>query len=120
MFHAICYMNDNMSKVIELTSETFESEVLKSDLPILVDFWAPWCGPCRMMAPVLDELADELEGKIKIAKLDVENPAHQALAQKYQIQSIPNMKIFKEGNVIREIIGFSEKGKLKGEIEVLL
>jgi thioredoxin 1 len=109
-----------MSKVIELTNETFENEVLKSDALVVVDFWAPWCGPCKMMAPVLDELAEEFGEKVKIAKLDVENPAHQALAAKYQIQSIPNIKVFKNGNVIREIVGFNPKEKLRGEIEVLL
>lgn len=109
-----------MSKVIELTSSTFEGEVLKSDIPVLVDFWAPWCGPCRMMAPVLDELSEEMAGKIKITKLDVDNHEHQQLAMKYQIQSIPNMKIFKNGQVIREIIGFNPKERLKEEIEVLL
>ena len=109
-----------MSKVIELTSSAFENEVLKSDIPVLVDFWAPWCGPCRMMAPVLDELSEEMAGKIKITKLDVDNPDHQQLAMKYQIQSIPNMKIFKNGQVIREIIGFNPKERLKEEIEVLL
>ncbi|EKE18769.1 MAG: hypothetical protein ACD_9C00243G0002 [uncultured bacterium] len=109
-----------MSKVIELTNETFENEVLKSEVLVVVDFWAPWCGPCKMMAPVLDELAQEFGETVKIAKLDVENPAHQALAMQYQIQSIPNIKVFKKGRVIREIIGFNPKEKLKGEIEVLL
>lgn len=109
-----------MSNVIELTSETFENEVLKSETLVVVDFWAPWCGPCKMMAPVLDELAKEFGETVKIAKLDVENPAHQALAMQYQIQSIPNIKVFKKGQIIREIIGFNQKEKLKGEIEVLL
>jgi len=106
-----------MAKALELTHETFQSEVLKSDIPVLVDFWAPWCAPCRMMAPILDELSGELEGKVKIAKLDVENPNHQMLAAQYGIQSIPNMKLFRGGEMIQDFIGLRSKEQLKGEIE---
>ncbi len=95
-----------MSKVINLTNETFEKEVLQSELPVLVDFWAPWCGPCQMMAPVLDELSEIFADKLKIAKLDVEVPSHNNLAAQYQIQSIPNMKLFKKGAVVKDFIGF--------------
>lgn len=109
-----------MSKIFELTSENFEKEVLQSSLPVLVDFWAPWCAPCRMMTPVLEELSDELAGKIKIVKMDVGNNVNQELAARYEIQSIPNMQIFKDGDVIRTLIGFHEKNTLKEEIEVLL
>lgn len=105
-----------MSKVIDLTDQTFEAEVLRSEIPILVDFWAPWCGPCQMMAPVLDQLSEELDGKIRIAKLDVENPAHQALATQYQIQSIPSMKLFKNGEIAKEFVGFRDKDSLIGDL----
>jgi thioredoxin 1 len=105
-----------MSKTIELTSENFGKEVLKSDVPILVDFWAPWCGPCLMMAPALDELSEELDGKLKIGKVDTEIPQNQALAMTYRIQSIPNMKLFKNGKVIKEFIGLRPKEVLKKEL----
>ncbi len=109
-----------MSKVIEITSSNFEQEVLKSDLPVLVDFWAPWCQPCLMMAPVLDELSEELDGKIKIGKLNTELPEHQNLAMEYQIQSIPNMKVFKDGKVAHEFIGMRPKEMMKQELENIL
>jgi len=106
-----------MSKIIELTNETFDKEVLQSDIPVLVDFWAPWCQPCLMMAPALNELAKELEGKIKIVKLNTEISSHQQLAIQYEIRSIPNMKLFRDGKVIKEFIGLRSKEILKAEIE---
>ncbi|MFA6106903.1 MAG: thioredoxin [Patescibacteria group bacterium] len=106
-----------MSQAIELTKENFQSEVIKSDIPVLVDFWAPWCGPCRMMAPVLDELSGRMAGKVKIAKLNVEDPGHQDLAMEYSIQSIPNMKLFKGGKVIKDFVGFRPMEVLEPELE---
>lgn len=105
-----------MSKAIELTHQTFEKEVLKSTIPVLVDFWAPWCRPCQMMAPVLDALAEELDGKVKIAKVNTEIPEHMPLAMEYQIQSIPNMKLFKNGVEVKEFIGMRPKEMLKAEL----
>jgi thioredoxin 1 len=109
------------SKVLNLNGESeFTKEVRQSDLPVLVDFWAPWCMPCRMMAPTLDELSELMDGKLKIAKIDTEIPENQNLAMEYQIQSIPNMKLFKGGKVIGEFIGLRNLEMLKGEIENLL
>ncbi len=109
-----------MSQVLELTKDNFEAEVLKSEIPVLVDFWAPWCMPCRMMAPILDELAVELAGKVKIAKVDTENQSNTELAMNYQIQSIPNLKLFKNGVVIGEFVGMKNKETLKGDLDSLL
>lgn len=109
-----------MNKVITLTSENFTNEVIKSGQPVLVDFWAPWCGPCRMMAPVLDELALEFDGQLTIAKLDVENPAHQSLAMQYQIQSIPSLKLFKGGRVVADYVGFRDKNSFAKDLKTVL
>lgn len=109
-----------MSQALELDKTNFTAEVMSSELPVLVDFWAPWCMPCQMMAPVLDELAKELAGKVKIAKVNTEDGSNQELAIEYQIQSIPNMKVFKGGKVIGEIIGLRDKESLKNEIEGLI
>jgi thioredoxin 1 len=109
-----------MSNAIALKKDTFSQEVLESDLPVLVDFWAPWCMPCRMMAPILDELTGELSGKVKIAKVDTEDGENSSLAMEYRIQSIPNMKLFKGGKVIAEFIGLRDKESLKQEIEEAL
>lgn len=109
-----------MSKAVELTQDNFKTEVLDSVSPVLVDFWATWCVPCQMMAPVLDSLAEEMSGSLKIAKLDTEAATSGNLAEEYQIQSIPNMKLFKGGKVIGEFVGLRNKETLKGEIENLL
>jgi thioredoxin 1 len=109
-----------MSQALDVTKDTFDSEVLKSELPVLVDFWAPWCMPCRMMAPTLDELSVELAGKIKIVKVNTEDGVNQDLAIKYEIQSIPNMKLFKGGEVIGEFIGLRNKETLRADIDALL
>ncbi len=109
-----------MGKPIELTDKNFEQEVLKSEIPVLVDFWAPWCQPCLMMAPALEELAEEMEGRLKIGKIDTDLPEHQALAAQYQIQSIPNMKLFKDGELVKEFIGLRDKETFKGELEAEL
>ena len=109
-----------MSKVIELKKEEFAGQVLQSELPVLVDFWAPWCMPCRMMAPTLDAISEDMAGKLKVAKVNTEDGSNQDLAIQYQIQSIPNMKLFKGGKIIAEFIGLRDKETLKGEISAFI
>jgi thioredoxin 1 len=109
-----------MSNVLELKKADFPGQVLQSDQPVLVDFWAPWCMPCRMMAPTLDELSVDLAGKLKIAKVNTEDGDNQDLAAEYQIQSIPNMKLFKGGKVVAEFIGLRNKETLQGELAAWL
>lgn len=109
-----------MSQALDVNKNNFETEVLKSEIPVLVDFWAPWCAPCRMMAPILDDLAIELAGKIKIVKLNTEEADNQDLAIKYEIQSIPNMKLFKNGEVVGEFIGMRSKDSLKADLTASL
>ena len=95
---------------IEFTDANFEEEVLKSELPVLIDFWAVWCGPCKMIAPSIDQLANEYEGKAKIGKVDVDN--NQQIATKYGIRSIPTLLIFKDGKMVDQIVGALPKPKI--------
>ncbi len=110
-----------MSNPINVSGQdNFKVEVLDSKLPVLVDFWAPWCGPCQMMVPVLDQLAVELEGKVKIVKVDTEDSNNQRLAIDFEIQSIPNMKLFKDGKVIKDFVGFRPKEMLLQDLNQLI
>jgi thioredoxin 1 len=104
--------------IVTLTSQNFESEVLNSATPVLVDFWAEWCGPCKQIGPVLNELADEFTGKAKIAKLNIEEGANQQLAANYRVQSIPMFLVFKGGQVIAQHVGIAGgKAKIKSLLE---
>ena len=96
--------------VIEITEENFEAEVLKSDVPVLVDFWAVWCGPCQMQGPVIDELAEELAG-VKFGKLNVDQ--NMSLAQKYRVMNIPTLLVFRNGEVAANAVGLQNKEGIK-------
>ena len=104
--------------VVHLAAANWDAEVTKSKTPVLVDFWAEWCGPCKMIAPVLDELAGELSGKIKIAKVNVEES--QDLAAKFHIHSIPTLLVFKAGVVQEQIVGAPRKADLKSKLNAYL
>jgi len=107
-----------MGKVTEVGDNNFEAEVLKSTVPVLVDFWAPWCGPCKAIAPIVEEIAGEYEGKLKVTKLNVDD--HPATASRYGIRGIPNLIILKRGAVKEQIIGAVAKSKLVSAIEKAL
>ncbi|OGO45337.1 MAG: thioredoxin [Chloroflexi bacterium RBG_16_64_32] len=107
-----------MSKPADVTDATFDTEVLKSDRPVLVDFWAPWCGPCRMVAPLVEELADEYDGKVKFLKLNTDESVN--TAAKYGIRSIPTLLMFKGGEAVDQVIGFRPKGDLKRVLDKAL
>jgi thioredoxin 1 len=101
-------------KPVELTEANFSQEVLKSDTPVLIDFWAEWCGPCKMIAPVVEELAKEYAGKLKVGKLDVDS--HQAVATQYGIRSIPTLLVFQGGTVVDQIVGAVPKKVLADKV----
>ncbi len=107
-----------MAKPADVTDQDFESEVINADVPTLVDFWAPWCGPCRMVAPIVEELAGEYEGRVKFVKLNTdENPA---VSGRYGIRSIPTLLVFKNGEVKGQIVGFRPKSELKNRLDSVL
>lgn len=107
-----------MSKVAEVTDAGFEAEVLKHPSPVLVDFWASWCGPCRMMAPIIDAIAAEYSGKLKVMKLNVDE--NQSTAAKYAVMSIPTLVLFKEGEEAERLIGFISQKNLSEMIKSFL
>ena len=104
-----------MSKPKEVTDAEFESEVLKSELPVLVDFWATWCGPCRLVAPLVDELAEDYDGRVKFVKVNTDENI--TTAASYGIQSIPTLLVFRDGKPVDQIIGFRPKSELRSLLE---
>ncbi|MHB8156642.1 MAG: thioredoxin [Desulfocucumaceae bacterium] len=103
---------------VEINEDIFEKEVIKSDKPVLVDFWAPWCGPCRSLAPIIEDLSKEFEGRVKVCKVNVDN--NKEIAGKYGIMSIPTMMLFKNGKVAEQLVGLTQKSVLAKKLEGLL
>jgi thioredoxin 1 len=104
--------------LVELSDSNFDQEVLKAPVPTLVDFWAVWCGPCRAIAPVVEALAKEYKGRLKVGKMNVDE--HQGVPQKYEIRSIPTLLIFKGGNVVQQIVGNVPRAKIEDAIKKAL
>ena len=101
--------------LIHLTQENFDNEVIKSEIPVLVDFWAEWCGPCRMISPIVDQIASEYSGKLKVGKVNVDEA--QEIAIKYSVMSIPTLMVFKKGQVVDQVIGAMDKEQLLGRLK---
>ena len=107
-----------MSALLELTKENFQSEVIDADVPALVDFWATWCGPCRAIAPIVEELASQYEGKLKVGKVDVD--AQQQLAAEFGIRSIPTLLLFKDGKMAEQNVGAVPEKQLEDKVQEIL
>jgi thioredoxin 1 len=107
-----------MSTPLQITEQTFERDVLKAALPVLADFWAPWCGPCRMIAPIVDELSRDYEDRLTVAKINVDENLD--LAKRYGVQSIPTLAVFKNGQMVSRIVGYASKEELQRHIETAL
>jgi len=107
-----------MSNLVTITEANFENEVIKSETPVLIDFWAVWCGPCKMIAPIVEELSRDYDGQVKMAKCDVDK--NQSVAIKYGIRSIPTLLIFKGGKVVEQIVGAVPKQNIKSKLDKVL
>ena len=104
----------SQDKVLNINNENFEQEVINSDKPVLIDFWAAWCGPCRMIAPIIGQLAEQYDGKVKIGKVNVDE--QRELAARYKVMSIPTIYMFKDGNAVDKVVGVHSKGDLEAFI----
>lgn len=103
---------------LQLTDASFDKDVLKSSLPVLVDFWAPWCGPCRMLGPIVEEIAKEYEGKVVVGKMNTDDNPN--VASKFNISAIPSMLFFKSGQVVEQMVGVHSKKDIKAKLDGLL
>ena len=105
-------------KAVEVTEATFESEVLKSSIPVMVDFWAVWCGPCKQIGPIIEDLAGSYAGKVKVVKVDIDS--NQGLSMKYSIRSIPTILFFKNGNVVDQVVGAYPRGEYDRRLKTVM
>ena len=100
---------------LKITRENFENEVMKSDIPVLIDFWAPWCGPCQMMGPIIEQLAEEYEGKAKVGKVNVDEEGE--LSQAFGVMSIPTIVLVKDGKIVKQVVGARPKAEVKAMLQ---